>query len=365
MIGIKQYCEDIKIRSIVGIIRTFSLVLCKNMLRNSVLAILIVLISGSTNIRHQDLPSIQENDRIRIAEAFKIAEKYCDEVWPGWGEVPLSLIFLTKDHEFLVHHPNPTPDFQSMGYDSLLKTEVLFRSRVFPEKLLAAFQAVNNESSILMGTPEITGRNTSAWTITLLHEHFHQLQYFQPEYFEKSIVLDLARGDSTAMWMLNFEFPYDEPEVTEQFHKLSKQLLELIQNMGNPDEEAIKDYLSNRESFRKFVGEENYRYMQFQLWQEGVALYTEWKLLETILSDEFQPSPEFMELEDYISFDTLQRQIYQRITRQLENMNMPQWKRVSFYAFGAGEALVLDQWKPSWKDHYLEHMFEMDKLWDL
>jgi hypothetical protein len=322
------------------------------------------LISGC-NPRQQSEPFIRHEDRIRIAEAFNIAEKYCDEVWPGWGEVPLSLIFLTKDHEFLIHHPNPTPDFQSIGYDSLLNAEVRFRDRVFPEKLLAAFQAVNNESSILMGTPEITGRSTSAWTITLLHEHFHQLQYFQPEYFEKSKSLDLARGDTTGMWMLNFGFPYEEPEVTEQFQKLSKQLLELIQNRENPDKEAIKDYLINKESFRELIDEENYRYMQFQLWQEGVALYTEWKLLEAILDDEFQPSPEFMDLDDYTSFDTLQQQIYQRITRQLENMNMPQWKRVSFYAFGAGEALVLDQWKPGWREHYLEHMFEMDKLWDL
>jgi hypothetical protein len=61
----------------------------------------------------------------------------------------------------------------------------------------------------------------------------------------------------------------------------------------------------------------------------------------------------------------LQQQIYQRITRQLENMNMPQWKRVSFYAFGAGEALVLDHLNPEWKELYLEHMFDMNKLWNL
>jgi hypothetical protein len=329
------------------------------------LALSCILFIPACNSGQKSEPTIRFEDRIRIAEAFNIAENYCGKVWPGWAEVPLSMIFLTKDYEFLVHHPNPTPDFTSIGYDSLLNAEVLFRDRVFPENLLAAFQAVNNESSILMGTPEITGRSTSAWTITLLHEHFHQLQYFQPGYFGKSLALDLARGDSTGMWMLNFEFPYDDPKVTEQFHNLSKQLLELLHNRENLDEEAIKNYLGQKESFRKLVGEENYRYMQFQLWQEGVALYTEWKLLETILSDGYQPSPEFMNIEDYTYFDTLQQQIYQRITRQLENMNMPQWKRVSFYAFGAGEALVLDNWNPGWREDYLAHMFEMDKLWNL
>ncbi|HHN48021.1 MAG TPA: hypothetical protein ENN08_03695 [Bacteroidales bacterium] len=85
------------------------------------------------------------------------------------------LLFLTGEYEFLIHHPNPTADFQSMGYDNLLKAEILYRKRVFPERLLAASQAVNDESSILMGTPEITERSSDAWIITLWHEHFHQL----------------------------------------------------------------------------------------------------------------------------------------------------------------------------------------------
>jgi hypothetical protein len=302
----------------------------------------------------------REQDRIRIAEAFIIAESYCEKVWPGWNEVPLSLIFLTKDHEYLIHHPNPTDDFNLLGFDSLLQADVLFRARIFPEKLLAAFQAVNNESSILMGTPEITERHSSAWVITLLHEHFHQLQYFQPGYFDKSKALELDRGDSTAMWMLNFDFPYDDPEVAERFHDLSNHLLQLLIEPDNTGKEAMIAYKVEKESFRELIGDDNYRYMQFQAWQEGVALYTEWKLLEILKTSNYQASPAFIELPDYMPFNELQQSIYDRIVSQLKNMDMQAWKRVSFYAFGAGEALLLDQTKPGWKQHYFENMFELD-----
>jgi hypothetical protein len=305
-------------------------------------------------------PVFREQDRVRIAEAFKIAENYCEKAWPGWGEVPLSLIFLTKEHEYLVHHPNPADDFRFLGFDSLLQADVLYRARIFPERLLAAFQAVNDESSILMGTPEITERHSSAWVITLLHEHFHQLQYFQPGYFVKSKALELARGDSTAMWMLNFDFPYDDPEVAERFHDLSKHLLQLLIERDNTDADAMTAYDMKKESFRELVGDDNYRYMQFQVWQEGVALYTEWKLLEMLKISNYQPSSAFTELPDYMPFDELQQSIYNRIVRQLGNMDMPAWKRVSFYAFGAGEALLLDRTKPGWKQHYFENMFELD-----
>jgi hypothetical protein len=315
----------------------------------------VILISCQPILDAED--SFRFEDRVRIAEAFHIAENYCEEIWPGWAEIPLSLLFLTADYEFLIHHPNPTADFQSMGYDSLLEAEVLYRKRIFPERLLAAFQAVNNESSILMGTPEITERHSTAWTITLLHEHFHQLQYSQPGYFDKSKALDLARGDSTAMWMLNFDFPYGDEEVAQHFQLLGKQLLELLHRRQSLDEDGFEAYLQNKTTFRELIGEENFRYMQFQLWQEGVALYTEWKLLEKLNGVQYQPSADFMTLKDYMPFDSLQYQIYQRIIHQLENMNMPEWKRVSFYAFGAAEALLLDYIRPGWREHYFENMF--------
>jgi len=338
----------------------------KSKMKTSVisLGVLMILSGCLENIKRQSEPFIPTDDKTRIAEAFAIAGKYCDKVWPGWAEVPLSLLFITKNHEFLIRHPLPSDDFEPLGFDQELDAEVLFRKRIFPENLLAAFQAVNDKSSIVMGTPEATGRKSPAWTITLLHEHFHQLQYFQPEYFAKANKLDLARGDSTAMWMLNFDFPYSDPLVSERFKSLSQQLHNLVQNRENLNAETISDYLDTKWAFRELVGEENYSYMQFQTWQEGVALYTEWKLLD-LISAGYEPSPEFQALDDFMPFTGLQEQIYHRINRQLEAMNMSEWKRVSFYAFGAGEALVLDHLKPDWREHYFENMFNMDALWKL
>ena len=46
-----------------------------------------------------------------------------------------------------------------------------------------------------------------------MHEHFHQLQWAQPEYLKAIDDLGLSKGDATGMWMLNYPFPYDNPEV--------------------------------------------------------------------------------------------------------------------------------------------------------
>ena len=46
-----------------------------------------------------------------------------------------------------------------------------------------------------------------------MHEHFHQLQWAQPEYLKAIDDLGLSKGDATGMWMLNYPFPYDDPEI--------------------------------------------------------------------------------------------------------------------------------------------------------
>ena len=83
------------------------------------------------------------------------------------------------------------------------------RERVFPPNLRACFPAVGDVSTIVIGQPAATEQSSTFWVLTVLHEHFHQLQNAQPDYYSSVDSLNLARGDSTGGWMLNFPFPYD------------------------------------------------------------------------------------------------------------------------------------------------------------
>src|SRR5207249_765319 len=81
--------------------------------------------------------------------------------------------------------PRPTPDFTGLGYDSLLATDVLVRDRHFAPNLLATFPAVAGVSTIVVGLPAATNKNSTEWVLTLLHEHFHQLQTSRPGYYAR------------------------------------------------------------------------------------------------------------------------------------------------------------------------------------
>ena len=163
-------------------------------------------------------PTLAEADRIRIAEAFRVADSLGDRLWPGWSSAPFAVLLVTPDQEFLVRHPKPTPEFTRLVGVAILGSPVWSRPRQFDVNLLASFPAVGAVPTIVIGQPENTAAKTSTgWVLTLLHEHFHQMQYAQPGYYPGVNALGLARGDQQGSWMLNFPFPYAGPAVQAQF----------------------------------------------------------------------------------------------------------------------------------------------------
>ena len=144
---------------------------------------------------------LSADDRTRLAEVFRLAAFVGDSLWSGWTRAPFAVLLVTADKEFLLRHPAPTTDFARIGYDSLLATDVYVRPRTVSTGLLATYPAVGGISTIVVGQPQATQRTSTAWVLTLLHEHFHQLQSSQPGYYAGVDSLGLARGDNSGMWM--------------------------------------------------------------------------------------------------------------------------------------------------------------------
>ncbi len=141
-------------------------------------------------------PAMAEIDRVRLREVFRLGDSIGDRIWPGWSKAPFAVLLITPDYEFLLRHPKPSADFTSLGYDKMLKSDVYYRKRVFPTHYLATFPAISGSmiSTIVVGQAENTSAKASSpWVITVLHEHFHQLQDSQPNFYAQVNALNLAR----------------------------------------------------------------------------------------------------------------------------------------------------------------------------
>ncbi len=119
-------------------------------------------------------------------------------------------------------------------------------------------------------------------------------------------------------------------------------------------------YLKQRHELEQTLSPDDYRYFSFQLWQEGIARYTEHRIAQ-IAAQSYRPSKAFRRLDDYTPFIEVARNLEQGILDELNNNELADLKRVKFYALGAGEGLLLDRANPRWRSRYFVERFYLDK----
>lgn len=321
--------------------------------------LILIVLTGFSASFGQTTPKMRYEDKIRIREAINISEQVGDKIWKGINEVPFVVLLVTDSIEFLINHPYPSDDFKLSENDTILKTKIFYRPRQFPNWYLATFPAVNGVNCIVVGTPENTNKNSTDWTITLLHEHFHQYEYTYHDYYKSVDQLDLSGGDQTGMWQLNYAFPYDSVIVVDQYKKYVASLFKALSNIDKKSfRKDFKNYSTERNKFKNLLKPADYRYFSFQVWQEGIARYTEYKFLEAL--DNYQPSIEMTRLNDFVSFTKYKDEFSTREKNSLVNAKLDVDKRVCFYAIGFSEGLLLDKLNPTWHDKFLTDKFYIE-----
>lgn len=307
-----------------------------------------------------DEPRLPERDRVRLAEAFRLRDALAGQLWPGWSATPFSVLLVTPEREFLVRHPRPSDDFTRAGSDEQLGGEIWHRPRQFATNLLATLPAVGGLPTVVVGQAENTGApGSTRWVLTLLHEHFHQLQDSQPGIYEEIAWLDLARGDETGMWMLNFPFPYGSPVVQQRYARAARALAAALAAPAEELPARLAEYRRERERFRAAVDDADYRYFSFQLWKEGVARYTEYRIAR-LAAESYQPTAAFRALGDFREFAEVAAAFERRIRADLETADLDGQKRIAFYTYGAAEALLLDRVRPDWRREYFAKKFSLE-----
>jgi hypothetical protein len=308
-------------------------------------------------------PSLATADRIALTEAKRLALLAGDSLWPGWSGAPLAVLLVTPEAEFLIEHSRPSLDFEAAGAEAALGP-IRRRAPVFPPNLLATFPAVSGVPTIVVGRPEATEKSPTAWALTIMHERFHQLQMSRPDYFEGVDALGLARGDTTGQWMLDYAFPYEDLTVRGRFVELTSRLLRSLETAGSDQFAArVEAYHAAREGFREALSPEDYRYAQFQLWQEGVSRYTELKVAE-LAAQGGEPPAAFRSLAGYEPYPDVAARLRSEILTGLQTTMLADQRRIAFYALGAGTALLLDLTNPGWRDRYFTEPFALDPYFE-
>ncbi len=306
-------------------------------------------------------PALAADDRVRLAEAFRLMDHVGIPVAPGERDAPEAVLLVAGEHEFLLRHPTPTPDFTSLGADSLLGTTVWVRPRSFPPGLLATFPAVSGVPTIVVGTPGATGKTATTWVLTLLHEHLHQWQYSRAGYYPALAALNLSRGDSTGMWVLEYPFPYDSAPIGRAVKALAGTLASALGEPAARRATWLPAVRVQRDSLLALLGADDRRYLEFQLWQEGVARWSEYAAARAA-SRSGEPSAPFRALPDYVPYPAQVTRGEEALRRELRDLDLARDRRVVVYPLGAALALLLDAGGPAWRERYAAERFTLTNL---
>ena len=306
-------------------------------------------------------PPLPAVDRVRIIEAHHVAAAVADSVWPTWSGAPFAMVLITPTTEFLVGAPAQGSGWSAVPFDTLYGALIHSRARQFPPAMQATFPFVNGINTIVIGEPPLTSdKNSPRWLLTVMHEHFHQWVYSQPWYYAKVATLGLDHGDKSGMWMLNYPFPYDSADVRRRFTQMTHALRQaLIAPDGAPRAAAIAEYRDAREAFRATVPAEALKYFDFQLWQEGVARYTEVEVCKALVRSGYRQTAAFAALPDARPYSAVAVQILSGINNDLDSLDLARDRRMVVYSVGAAEAMLLDITRPNWRAQYLTQPFKL------
>ena len=283
-----------------------------------------------TSARGQALPAAVDSG---IALADRLARGPGEALWPGWAGAPGQLLIIGDSVQSFI------PAFGSAVQWT--------RPRAFPPEMQATFPAVDGVPTIVIGAPVASHQPVQRWALTLLHEHLHQLQYSRPDDYARHAALDLARGDSTGMWALNFPFPYDSAPVAAALKRWAGAMAAILRALDRPDVHAWGRVREARAALDSLLAPDDRKYLDFQLWQEGVPRWTELAVARDGAARGLIDAGELEWQRD-------------RVVQGLERLDPAGDRRVIVYALGAGVAELLTMEGKPWQRTYFERMFELD-----
>ena len=311
---------------------------------------------GSLAVPAVAAPGLTPTDRVLLSETFRLAAELGEEIWPGWGVAPWEVLLVGEEHQYPVNSPRRPEGWTELGHDEMLDGKVLVGARTVAPWLRATYPLLGGPPLVVVGRPEATGLGPTDWVAMVLHEHFHQLQMSDSSYYADVAALDLARGDESGQWMLDFPFPYDDPEVIKRFNGLCAAIGAAL--AGDVPAAWLTEALA---ALAAVLPDDAYRYLSFQLWQEGVARYVQHRVAQ-LAGERFQPSPALAALPGYRPFAQVAADLRGQIFDGLAEPRLAENRRVAFYAAGAGLAMLLERHSPGWRRAYLQRKFALEGL---
>jgi hypothetical protein len=308
----------------------------------------------------------------RIEEAYRLLDRFAEEIWPGWdnyNEIEFRVRFPNMVH-LLVNPRKTVPE----GYEQLqgrtLRGKSIFinRKNELPMKItppllggggggltirirLRSVKVPPEETKELKKVPPgyQPMANSDRQILLYIHEFFHGFQRkYEP----------LGKGDDDL-----YEF-----KVNTQYAAYSNieglALLDAF-NEKDPDKalESLKDYIVAREIKQTFMPPGAAAAEQAVAVAEGTASYSNVKMAMLLKNMKYKPGISKQDDPFFYHFKFMDGYIEENLEKDLRNvMGFTLDKIGKCYAYGAYQSFVLDRFFPKWKHGFFREKKNLDEV---
>jgi len=168
-------------------------------------------------------------------------------------------VAVAEGEDLLVFKPDETRKIYSLAVRTPAPMPI-------PQGIRAAFplETLGNKPACVV-TGEVF--DSLEGTVLIFHEfvHCHQFLTCEPKLKEGLLIYRRAMEKKDFMWELQHPFPYTDPAFEKTYRRL-------LQALDSGDEPAV---LECRRGLRRVLPEEDYDYMVWQEWKEGLARFLE------------------------------------------------------------------------------------------
>jgi hypothetical protein len=344
---------------------------------------------------------LSDNQKAYMLEAFNLQQEQGNDLWPEWGNTKIPIIVYNESYAFLVGYDNPPDGWYKMpiGEYRGMKWEKVSNDTFFGEAYYRQLLPDNNV------TPEnFTVKVGDKWVATMQTKEYASVKFFngfreelppvfssifpyrifwnlimgQAEQYISGLLHEsfhafqgtlvpqkLAQGEMAAS--KSDQYPWNKNENVQGWKDETSLLLKAYysENIDSVKHYTAK-FLTARHLRRQnaSLDTQDITYEQEREWLEGLAKYTELKILlmanQNISYQPVEEISQFPEFKDY-------RKINRNFNRQVDEVTRAAGRsgESRFYSGGMLQAIVLDKIAPGWKSSAFDHDVFLEDLLSL
>lgn len=283
-------------------------------------------------------------DRQHLSRSFAVIDEHKSHIWPNWVDTPKDIVIQNEKYRMEIKS-SPISDASNRYWAfQFNRIHISQKKRTITPVHTLALEGKNPQ--IIVSREFFEQAPRAFWLGTLAHEHFHQWQMSRSNYFDAVTKLSINNNYSNCGWMIDYPFPFHQDAVGKILIELSS-----LHRLKDVEPKQKMDIIHRSlNQLKTILSKEEWDYVAFQIWQEGIARYVEYTFLNELLQKEQRRNPQdgsmTAQLQTYISH------LFEPATSIAFPMN-----REIFYRIGLGIGLVLEQQKEgsNWKEIYANH----------